>query len=166
MNAQMIPATPASPLTTATTSLSLEALKSRLRRLNLYGLLAHAEEIIAEPWLERVLEIEESERQSRSLKRRLGNARLGAFKPLVDFDYGWPTELDRDGPRHRADQGNLVADPLHRPGLPAEAAARFGGREESRRRQPESGGVHRDVRRRFLGQDRVAARLTNHGGQR
>jgi DNA replication protein DnaC len=91
----MIPATPASPLTTATTSLSLEALKSRLRRLNLYGLLAHVEQIIAEPWLERVLEIEESERQSRSLKRRLGNARLGALKPMVDFDYAWPTELDR-----------------------------------------------------------------------
>ncbi len=80
---------------TATTSLSLESLKARLRRLNLYGLLAHAEEILAEPWLERVLEIEESERQQRSLKRRLGNARLGTFKPLADFDYDWPKELDR-----------------------------------------------------------------------
>ncbi|MBK6349317.1 MAG: ATP-binding protein [Proteobacteria bacterium] len=48
-----------------------------------------------EPWLARVLEIEESERQCRSLKRRLDNARLGAFKPLADFDYDWPQELDR-----------------------------------------------------------------------
>ncbi len=30
----------------ATSSLSLESLKARLRRLNLYGLLAHAEEIL------------------------------------------------------------------------------------------------------------------------
>jgi hypothetical protein len=30
--------------------------------LNLYGLLAHLEEIATEPWLQRVLEIEESER--------------------------------------------------------------------------------------------------------
>jgi DNA replication protein DnaC len=76
-------------------SLSLDSLKQRLRRLNLYGLMAHAEEIIAEPWLARVLEIEESERAHRSLKRRLLNARLGTFKPLADFDYHWPRELDR-----------------------------------------------------------------------
>ena len=80
---------------TATTSLSLDSLRQRLRRLNLFGLLAHAEQILAEPWLERVLHIEESERQQRSLKRRLANTRLGSFKPLADFDYGWPTELDR-----------------------------------------------------------------------
>ena len=92
----MIP-TPAapSPVTTAASSPSLDSLKARLRRLNLYGLLAHAEEILTEPWLERVLEIEESERQHRSLKRRLGNARLGSFKPMTDFDYSWPEELDR-----------------------------------------------------------------------
>jgi DNA replication protein DnaC len=100
MNAQMTPVTPtpssaATPATMATTSLSLDSLKQRLRRLNLYGLLARAEEILAEAWLERVLQIEESERQQRSLKRRLGNARLGSFKPLADFDYGWPEELDR-----------------------------------------------------------------------
>lgn len=90
MNAQMTTISQ-----TTTVSLSPEALKARLRRLNLYGLLAHADELLAEPWLERVLQIEESERQGRSLKRRLGNARLGAFKPLADFDYDWPEELDR-----------------------------------------------------------------------
>jgi len=87
MNAQMM-------MPTTAPSQSLETLKARLRRLNLYGLLAHAEQILAEPWLERVLALEESERQSRSLKRRLGNARLGTFKPLADFDYAWPRELD------------------------------------------------------------------------
>lgn len=81
--------------TTITTSLPLEALKQRLRRLNLYGLLAHIEEIAPEPWLARVLEIEESERLRRSFKRRMDNARLGAFKPMADFDYDWPKELDR-----------------------------------------------------------------------
>ena len=71
MNVQMIPVTPtpssaATTATMTTTSLSLDSLKSRLRRLNLYGLLAHAEQILAEPWIARVLEIEESERQQRS----------------------------------------------------------------------------------------------------
>jgi DNA replication protein DnaC len=77
------------------TNPSLEALRQRLRRLNLYGLLAQVEELAAEPWLARVLAIEEAERQHRSLKRRLGQARLGSFKPMADFDYAWPTQLDR-----------------------------------------------------------------------
>ena len=39
-------------------SLPLDALKQRLRRVGLYGLLTHAEELAPEPWLVRVLEIE------------------------------------------------------------------------------------------------------------
>ena len=78
----------------AATALSLESVRARLRRANLYGLLAQAEQILAEPWLARVLEIEESERQHRSLRRRLDGARLGTFKPLADFNYDWPKELD------------------------------------------------------------------------
>jgi DNA replication protein DnaC len=96
----MRPPTPSpSPTTTRTataaTTLSLEELKRRLRQLGLYGLLARAEELLNEPWLARLLEIEESERLRRSLKRRLDAARLGSFKPMADFDYQWPKQLDR-----------------------------------------------------------------------
>jgi DNA replication protein DnaC len=77
------------------TSLPLESLKQRLKRLNLHGLLACIDELATEPWLSQVLEIEESERLRRSFKRRLDEARLGAFKPMADFDYSWPKELDR-----------------------------------------------------------------------
>src|SRR5579871_298884 len=76
-------------------SLSLDTLRPRLRRLGLYGLLAQADTLVRESWLERLLDIEESERQRRSLKRRINNARLGAFKPLADFDWSWPTKCDR-----------------------------------------------------------------------
>lgn len=75
--------------------LTLESARAQLRRLGLYGLHAHAASLLDEPWLPRVLEIEESERQARSLKRRLDNARLGAFKPIADFDWAWPTHCDR-----------------------------------------------------------------------
>ena len=101
MNAQIRPPipSPSSPttpaVTAAATTLSLEELKRRLRQLGLFGLLAHAEELLLEPWLARLLEIEESERLRRSLKRRLDGARLGAFKPMADFDYQWPKQLDR-----------------------------------------------------------------------
>ena len=39
--------------------------------------------------------LEEIERSRRSLERRLGNARIGRFKPLVDFDWDWPNKIDR-----------------------------------------------------------------------
>jgi DNA replication protein DnaC len=42
------------------------------------------------------LAIEESERQRRSLERRVKNARLGRFKALCDFDWAWPSKLDRE----------------------------------------------------------------------
>lgn len=79
----------------ATEPLNLERLRQRLQRLGLYGLLANAESVINEPWLPALLQIEEAERVRRSFKRRLDDARLGAFKPLADFDWRWPTHCDR-----------------------------------------------------------------------
>jgi DNA replication protein DnaC len=90
MNAATIPLTSSN-----SNGLSLDSVRQRLRRANLFGLLAQAEQILGEPWLARVLEVEESERQHRSLRRRLDGARLGSFKPMADFDYDWPKELDR-----------------------------------------------------------------------
>lgn len=77
------------------TTLNLDSVRQRLSRLGFYGLLAHADTLLHEPWLARVIETEETERQRRSLKRRLDDARLGAFKPIADFDWAWPTKCDR-----------------------------------------------------------------------
>ncbi|MEO8185689.1 MAG: ATP-binding protein [Deltaproteobacteria bacterium] len=78
-----------------TTNLTLETARQSLRRLGLYGLLAQAETLMHEPWFERVLDIEDAERARRSLKRRLDDTRLGAFKPIADFDWDWPEKCDR-----------------------------------------------------------------------
>src|SRR5450631_4400631 len=77
------------------TPITLESVRPQLRRLGFYGLLAHAETLLNEPWLARVIDIEDIERSRRSLKRRLDNSRLGAFKPVADFDWAWPTKCDR-----------------------------------------------------------------------
>jgi DNA replication protein DnaC len=74
-----------------------DVLRTRLRQLGLFGLLARAEEIAGKPWLDEVLNIEEAEQQRRSLARRLRHARIGAFKPLSDFDWSWPRKVDRHG---------------------------------------------------------------------
>jgi DNA replication protein DnaC len=81
--------------TTIPANLNLESARAHLRRLGFYGLLAHAQALLNEPWLVRVIEIEDTERARRSLKRRLDHSRLGAFKPIADFDWDWPEQCDR-----------------------------------------------------------------------
>jgi DNA replication protein DnaC len=76
-------------------SLTIEQARARLLKLGLHGLATQVETVFNEPWLTPVIEIEEVERGNRSLKRRLANAYLGAFKPLADFDWAWPTKCDR-----------------------------------------------------------------------
>jgi DNA replication protein DnaC len=78
-----------------TSDLTADELRTRLRKLGLYGLLAQWDEIGNQPWLRQMIAIEESERQRRSLDRRLRGSRLGAFKPLADFDWSWPRRIDR-----------------------------------------------------------------------
>jgi len=69
--------------------------ESRLRALNLHGLLAHLEEVRQAPWLLPLLDWEEQERARRGLERRLRRARLGAYRPMADFDWSWPKRIDR-----------------------------------------------------------------------
>lgn len=71
-------------------------LVERLRALGLYGLLAALDEVKSEPWLPRVIALEENERRRRSLERRLRNAKIGRFRPMADFDWNWPKKIDRD----------------------------------------------------------------------
>lgn len=46
--------------------------------------------------LEHVAELEEKERTRRSLERRTSRSRLGRFKPMANFDWSWPTRIDRE----------------------------------------------------------------------
>ena len=45
--------------------------------------------------LEHLVAAELEDRQRRSVERRLTRARLGRFKPLADWDWDWPTALER-----------------------------------------------------------------------
>ena len=74
-------------------------LRAQAVELRLHGLLAHWDQLMGQPETEqRVrqwLGWESTERAHRSLERRLREAHLGHFKPLADFDWGWPKECDR-----------------------------------------------------------------------
>ena len=73
-----------------------DPLRARAKALKLYGLLAHWEEVAGSDWIEPLIQWEEQERARRSLERRLGNAHLGRFRPLADFDWDWPKRCDRE----------------------------------------------------------------------
>jgi DNA replication protein DnaC len=70
-------------------------LRRRAEALRLHGLLAHWEQAAPAAWLAPLLDWEEAERHRRSMERRVRRAHIGAFKPLVDFDWSWPTKCDR-----------------------------------------------------------------------
>jgi DNA replication protein DnaC len=72
-----------------------EELRSRARALGLHGLVANWERVSQAAWLPELLSLEEVERQRRSLERRVKGAKIGRFKPMADFDWGWPKSMDR-----------------------------------------------------------------------
>ena len=81
--------------TNKTTAAESDSVRQRLRDVGLYGLAVQDHAVLTEPWVERVIDIEDRERKRRSLERRLTNARIGAFKPIADFDWTWPKRIDR-----------------------------------------------------------------------
>jgi len=46
--------------------------------------------------LEQLAQIEVAERAHRSLERRVRTAEIRKFKPMADFDWSWPTHIERD----------------------------------------------------------------------
>lgn len=78
--------------------------KERLRALGLNVSAATLDDIISHAtkkrWgavqlLEHVVGLEELDRTRRGLDRRLKRSRLEKFKPMTDFDWNWPTKIDR-----------------------------------------------------------------------
>lgn len=72
-----------------------DPLKERALKLGLYGLVACWEDVGQEPWVAATIEREEKERSRRSQDRRICAANIGRFKPMADFDWGWPTQIER-----------------------------------------------------------------------
>jgi DNA replication protein DnaC len=80
-------------------------LKLRLRALGLRTVSDKLDDLIAhatkERWgpveiLEYITQIEEQERSKKSLERRLSVSHIGRFKPMADFDWAWPSRIDRE----------------------------------------------------------------------
>jgi hypothetical protein len=64
-----------------------EHLQQRAKNLDLYGLLAHCDELADSAWVEQLLTWEETEQAKRSLERRLGSAHTVPFLITKILEY-------------------------------------------------------------------------------
>lgn len=71
-------------------------LRDRAKDLGLNGMVANWSQFKDQPWLPQVIELEEQERDRRSLERRVREAKIGHFKPISEFDWAWPKQVDRE----------------------------------------------------------------------
>jgi DNA replication protein DnaC len=79
-------------------------LPDALKTLGLYHTATHLDDLVAlatkRRWspiqlLEQLVATEHQDRTRRSLERRLARARIGRFTPMTEFDWAWPTRIDR-----------------------------------------------------------------------
>ena len=93
-------------------------LAERLDDLGLRATGAGLDDLIAlatkERWspvqlLERVVDLDEKDRVRRSLERRFSDSHLGRFKPMLHYDWAWPTKIDRELVEHALGGGYLAA---------------------------------------------------------
>ncbi len=75
-----------------------------LRELGLRGLADALDDLVARATkvrlsplqlVEEIVRIEKHDRGRRTLESRQKRSRIGAFKPMADFDWNWPTSIDR-----------------------------------------------------------------------
>jgi DNA replication protein DnaC len=94
-----------SPASIATTTTPSNSLSAQLRQIGLCAVPAQLDDFIAHAtksrWsalqvLEQVMRTESAERSRRSLERRLRVSGIKSFKPIADFDWSWPTKIERD----------------------------------------------------------------------
>jgi len=74
----------------------MSELRGLARTLGFRAIDANWQEYAEAGWLRGLLEAEQRERERRGLERRLKEANIGQFKPMSEFDWSWPKEIDRD----------------------------------------------------------------------
>ena len=80
-------------------------LQMRLISLGLFWLAEHINDVIAlatknrwspQQLIEHIIQQEMLDRDARGLQRRIARSRLGRFKPIADYDWNWPTSIERE----------------------------------------------------------------------
>src|SRR5438477_3119515 len=91
--------------TRATTTTPSNSLPAQLEQIGLHALGTEVNDFLARaikqrwsprPILEHLVQTEAAERAHRSLERRLRLSEIKKFKPMADFDWSWPTKIERE----------------------------------------------------------------------
>ena len=94
-----------SPITMTTTTTLTNDLPAQLRQIGLKAIPESLDDFLARAikgrWSPRMLleelgRAETQERSHRSLERRQRRSALKSFKPMADFNWSWPTKIERD----------------------------------------------------------------------
>jgi len=94
-----------SPAGATTTTIPNNSLSDRLQQIGLRAITAGLDDFLARAtksrWsprqiLEQLAQDEAADRSRRSLERRLRLCGIKSFKPMADFDWTWPTSIERD----------------------------------------------------------------------
>lgn len=84
--------------------MSTNTLVDQLKAMNLGSVATQLDDLVAlatkKRWgpteiLEHVVVLESQDRARRGLERRLARSKVGRFKPVADYDWAWPTRIDR-----------------------------------------------------------------------
>jgi DNA replication protein DnaC len=70
--------------------------KELANKLGFKALFANWNEYANEPCIKKLLEQEEADKNRRSLERRLRESQIKEMKPASEFDWSWPTSIDRE----------------------------------------------------------------------
>jgi DNA replication protein DnaC len=90
---------------TRMTTTPSNSLPAQLEQVGLHALATEVDDFLAratkQHWsprqiLEHLAQTEAAERAHRSLERRLRLSEIKKFKPMADYDWSWPTKIDRD----------------------------------------------------------------------
>lgn len=74
----------------------MDDLRELAKKLGFKALASNWEEYRNEPWLKKLLEAEEKDRNRRSLERRMRESQVQEMKQVSEFDWSWPKTIDRE----------------------------------------------------------------------
>jgi DNA replication protein DnaC len=74
----------------------MSELRDKARKLGLRVVVANWDQYEKQAWLKPFLLAEEKERDRRSFERRIREAHIGQFKPMTEFNWSWPKQIDRE----------------------------------------------------------------------
>lgn len=70
--------------------------KDLAKKLGFKALVANWNDYAGEPCIKKLLKLEEEDKNRRSLERRIRESQIKEMKPASDFDWSWPTSIDRE----------------------------------------------------------------------